>query len=317
MLVTQSIAREGRARLESGVYYRGCSGRAIQLGIGGAGIAVTSAHEGLRLVAGRERAAFSVDADRFDVELYASVERVTVPRGARLVFDSGAAWKLYRLADQHLFVFWSAALGTCPYKLVRLSAGYSRGRLLFNSRYFGTDGPLVALEYPLDELLVTHYLASRGTGVEVHACGAVDRRGDGYLFVGASGAGKSTTAGWWQRQVGPRILSDDRVIVRTRADGFRIYGTPWHGELPYSDTGAARLRGIYFLQKGARSELVRLRAAEAAARLLACSFFPLYDRRAIENCVCFAEQLCRSVPGYLMTVDLDGGADGLIWRISS
>jgi serine kinase of HPr protein (carbohydrate metabolism regulator) len=50
----------------------------------------------------------------------------------------------------------------------------------------------------------------------MHACGLVDR-GDGYLFCGRSGAGKSTSAGLWQRE--PRVLNDDRVLIQRSAHG--------------------------------------------------------------------------------------------------
>jgi len=43
------------------------------------------------------------------------------------------------------------------------------------------------LEYPLDELLITHYL-SLGRGVELHASGMVRSDGESLLFVGHSGA---------------------------------------------------------------------------------------------------------------------------------
>ena len=58
-----------------------------------------------------------------------------------------------------------------------------------------------------------HRLAC-GQGLEVHAVGIVDEIGRGHLFLGHSGAGKSTTARLWLEQPEIRILSDDRIVLR-------------------------------------------------------------------------------------------------------
>src|SRR5213078_1486031 len=82
------------------------------------------------------------------------------------------------------------------------------------------------LAYPLDELLAVSILG-QGGGVELHGCGlVVDAKG--FLFVGQSGAGKTTTARLWLSETSPTILSDDRIIVRDTENGLRMYGTPWH-----------------------------------------------------------------------------------------
>ena len=69
------------------------------------------------------------------------------------------------------------------------------------------------LEYPLDELLLQGLLA-RGRGAEIHACGIADGSGRGLLFVGQSGAGKTTMARLWEGERGITVLSDDRIILR-------------------------------------------------------------------------------------------------------
>jgi hypothetical protein len=279
-------------------------------------LVVTSEDESLRLQSDRARAGFAAEGATPDIELRAAMADLALPLGGRPVFDSGGAWKLYRSGDRYLFAFWSAALGPDPYKLLCLSPDFSAGRLLFHRPYLAAEQPLYPLEYPLDELLVSLFLAARGWGVEVHACGAVDRQGDGHLLVGASGAGKSTMARRWSRVAGPRILSDDRVIVRPEKTGFCLFGTPWHGELDCCDTGAAPLRAIYFLRKGRRNRLARLRPAEAVSRLFVCSFLPLYSRSALETGLGFLERLCRSVPCYRMEVGLDRDADDLVRGIA-
>ena len=69
------------------------------------------------------------------------------------------------------------------------------------------------LEYPLDELLIMHRLTQE-RAIELHGCGIVRADGTGNLFVGHSGAGKSTTTRLWTEREDVEILSDDRIIVR-------------------------------------------------------------------------------------------------------
>jgi hypothetical protein len=50
--------------------------------------------------------------------------------------------------------------------------------------------------------------------IELHSCGIVRVDGGGDLFVGHSGAGKSTTTRLWTEREDVEVLSDDRIIVR-------------------------------------------------------------------------------------------------------
>jgi hypothetical protein len=156
-----------------------------------------------------------------------------------------------------------------------------------------------SLEYPLDELLLIHLLAG-GRGLEVHACGVVDSSGQGYLFAGQSGAGKTTMARLWQKAEGVQgviVLSDDRIILRYLSGRFWIYGTPWHGEAGLASPTRAPLKAIYLLRHGPSNRLVSLRRSDAVARLLACSFPPFYHSRGLDFTLGFLEQLLEAVPG--------------------
>src|SRR5579884_3820662 len=133
--------------------------------------------------------------------------------GTEPVFDSNAVWKLFRRDEQSLFDFFSPKVGSGPYKRLLPNPDFRSARLLLNSSVLEKELPVTPLEYPTDELLFTNYLAAHGLGVEVHGCGLVDPAGGSYLFLGHSGAGKSTTAHLWDSLRGAEILSDDRLIL--------------------------------------------------------------------------------------------------------
>src|SRR6266516_6185768 len=112
------------------------------------------------------------------------------------------------------------------------------------------------LEYPADELLITNYLAHHGLGVEVHGCGLVDSETGGHLFLGHSGAGKSTSTMLWKSLRNCQILSDDRIILRLRNCELWMHGTPWHGEAAFASPGDSRLKRIFILHHGERNRTI-------------------------------------------------------------
>src|SRR5262249_20236905 len=120
-------------------------------------------------------------------------------------------WRLFRRGDGSIFTFVSPAFGPAPYKTALATGDGAVIEVALNPRSFAPGRTVDPLEYPLDELLVIHYLA-RERGLEVHACGVRDADGRGYLFAGQSGAGKSTIARLWLGEPAATILSDDRVI---------------------------------------------------------------------------------------------------------
>src|SRR6185369_11059476 len=112
------------------------------------------------------------------------------------VFDSGGVWQLYADKTGYQFRFAAPFSAWQPYRIARFSHDFSTGEIICDHAYVSADEPVYPLEYPLDELLYMHLLAE-GRGVIMHACGLEDGAGNGYLFAGQSGAGKSTMARLW------------------------------------------------------------------------------------------------------------------------
>jgi hypothetical protein len=211
------------------------------------------------------------------------------------VFDSGALWQLHRRNGSYLYAFTSSVFGPVPYKVASFDPSFTSGEVFLHHPYFESRPALYPLEYPLDELWMVNLLG-QGRGAEIHGCGVVDAQGKGHLFVGQSGAGKSTMARLWEPQKGIQILSDDRIVLRQADQKLWMYGTPWHGEAGFSSATRAPLSRIYFLRQAKENKLLPLRPARAVGQLFACSFPPFYNPEALDYTLGFFEEVVRAVP---------------------
>jgi hypothetical protein len=238
-----------------------------------------------------------------DIEI--EVERVVYldPGTGRKVFDSGSTWRLYEGNSSLQFDFLAAVLGDQPIKRLLVHRQFRRARLQLNQTCAAILGHAIEpLSYPVDELLIMHRLTQE-KAIELHACGIVTG-GIGNLFVGHSGAGKSTTTRLWSAREDVEVLSDDRIIVRaietdSRAlRGMRMYGTPWHGEAMYASPNSAPLARIFILEHGQGNTLTPLSTSRAVAELFARSFVPFHRHDYVESALDFLQRLVDAVPCY-------------------
>jgi hypothetical protein len=240
-------------------------------------------------------AARFVVPDGGPADLDIAIERVaSMPApGGTTLFDSGAVWKLSDDDGRMRIDCHSDVFGSEPYKVAFFDRDFTTGRVLLRADLFA--GPVDALEYPLDEVVIANLLA-RGRGIEFHGCGIIDAEGRGRLFVGQSGAGKTTTARLWLDAADVEIVSDDRVILRQIGGVWRMFGTPWHGDGALSSPASAPLEGVFLLQQAAATKLVDVAPAEAAARLFACTFPLFHDGRALAFTLDCIEKIVAAVP---------------------
>jgi len=210
-------------------------------------------------------------------------------------FVSGGLWSSFAGATGTKFYFSSPKLGISPYKAAWFDPTFRRGHIVMRRDCFASGQPVFPLEYPVDELAMMHRLAL-GEGVELHALGLEDEDGSGYLFLGHSGAGKSTTARLWSSLPGVKLLSDDRIILRKKDSQYWMYGTPWHGDAGVSSQGSAQLSAIFLLEQAHLNEIHPLPGAKAAAELFARCFVPHYLGEGLQFALDFFDELTRSIP---------------------
>jgi len=182
---------------------------------------------------------FRIEAGPSDVDINVEWADSLPLTCGRQLFDSGITWRVYESAAGFQFDFSAPILGEQPYKRLFVDNRFRSATLEMNggilSRFRDMADPL---GYPLDELLIMHRLTQE-KAIELHSCGIVRADGTGNLFVGHSGAGKSTTTRLWTEREDVEVLSDDRIIVRRDEPS---------AETPCRDTDAVEGRGVLRLR---------------------------------------------------------------------
>ena len=182
--------------------------RHLVLEIARIGLEVRTADPAIRLVAEPAHVPFLTEAsveDCASVLLGPASGRAARRQPGKTLFDTGSVWRLEEVGEQRLLTFRSPIFGREPYLAVEFDREYNRGEgeTLVGGPVL-SEGELHPFVYPFDEVVFLARL-SRGRGVLVHACGLA-LGGRGVLFLGTSGAGKSTTA-----QIVPTVLASETV----------------------------------------------------------------------------------------------------------
>ncbi|MDQ3696607.1 MAG: hypothetical protein M3373_01075 [Gemmatimonadota bacterium] len=216
------------------------------------------------------------------------------PARSRVVFDSGGIWELRGTpdgGDEVCFYTATEAGGRRPLIRVHLDPGL-RGADVVHGPLPG-DGRTIPIGFPLDEYLAARVLGRAG-GLIVHGC-ALELDGEALVFIGHSGAGKSTIAELAEG-IGARVLSDDRTIITIDGSGPRAWGTPWHGTYTRGSPDSAPLCALFLLVKAPLDDVLPLDRACAFKELLVRLVQPTVDRGELLGAMDGIERLVEAVP---------------------
>jgi len=215
-------------------------------------------------------------------------------------------WTIYRKGNAWIYTIPSTRDTMAVDHIAVFSNDHSAGNIynsIENEDIFRRGNMESLSLFSTDEILVARLLADRN-GLIIHSCG-VSLDGKGLLFVGHSGAGK-TTAGSQAKACG-QILCEDRNIIRYQDNGWKVYGTWSHATPPDVSCGPAPLKAVLFPEKSESNRLIRIEdRRECIHRLLACIVRPFVTKDWWEKVLATSENLVRDVPFYRMQFDLSG-----------
>lgn len=157
--------------------------------------------------------------------------------------------------------------------------------------------------FPTDQILLARILADR-KACFVHSAGIVQDR-QGYLFVGKSGAGKSTITQLFSGQ--SEVLCDDRNIIRRWPEGFRVHGSWSHGDIPDVSSGDVPLKAIFFLNQASQNDLDLMKNRwNIIQKLLSCLIRPFITADWWKKTLDLVEVIANEVPCYELYFDTSG-----------
>lgn len=169
-----------------------------------------------------------------------------------------------------------------------------------------------------DELALKHalmnlyssYIVYHNWGLLIHSSCAI-QNGKAHIFVGHSGAGKSTAA----RLSDPReLLSDEATIVKISEDEITVFDSPFRSEL--QSTGYQQpspLAGIHLLHQAEANRLEKMRKPDALLSLMDKVFYWSHDPVETQRIMGLLRTLVEKVPVY----DLHFRKDPTFWELIS
>ena len=237
------------------------------------------------------------------VEMEVVEGEVPRPDLLTMVFDNGEAWSLLSDERRHVFRMNVGAESETPSWSITVDRGFNHGRIYCSDRLITPSGKsrLVdkIIHYPLDQILMVHVGLARAATMLLRAAGgSID--GQGVLFAGSTGTGKSTVSRLLGKARNARFLSDDRIMVRRFGSKFSMFGTPWPGDAGVAINESVPLKAICFLRHGNRTELTQLEEKEARERLLPVASVPWYEPELAEK----ANELCDYLIDHYPAFDL-------------
>ncbi|HUU41742.1 MAG TPA: hypothetical protein VMW42_12455, partial [Desulfatiglandales bacterium] len=211
-------------------------------------------------------------------------------------------WAVYQKRSAWVYVCFSPEGNKSHvHQVAVFSNDYSHSRIFHSSKDAFSRGGLNSLTlFPTDLILLSQVLANRRGGY-LHASGIIFE-GNGLLFVGHSDAGKSTIVKLMRKKA--EILCDDRMAFRRLPEGFRIYGTWSHGEVPEVSPRSAPLRAVFFLEKSLENRVVPIEDKSLIFKsLLACLIKPFVTKDWWDKMITLIDELVKEVPCYSLYFD--------------
>lgn len=217
---------------------------------------------------------------------------------SELIFDAerDGYWKLYRENSRYIIEVYDTK-SRKQSKACFMKPDFSRADVYINpelermrwprrKRLKGAFWSFPCLIEPLVEVLLVNLLAKK-KGIMVHGLGINDR-GTGRAFLGGTGTGKSTLAGFYKSEEGTNILCDEHIIIRKEKQGFRLYGTPWPGMAAATLSEDVPLKRVFFIEHATANKILDRGTLSDLFPLL---FLPFWDRESMELILKFCEEL--------------------------
>lgn len=173
------------------------------------------------------------------------------------------------------------------------SSDYSCGTLYVNGCF-----PKFALD---NALMIMFALSTANKDTALFHGAVVSYKGNGYMFLGKSGTGKSTHARLWLKHIaGTELVNDDNPVVRLGDNGATIFGSPWSGKTPCYKNLQMPLGAVVQLEQAPFNEIVRLNGLMAYAVLVPSISGKRWDKTIADGLHKTENALAQNVPAFYL-----------------
>ncbi len=199
--------------------------------------------------------------------------------------------------------------------------GYLNGCLAYN--FNSRTGHVIIFRSEKSDMIMGSFLkllfvfvsliAAEENKFMVHGAG-IDGEGRGYLFLGQSGAGKTTVAGFARKE---DVLSDDSPVLGSVNGKFYIYSSPFSQVNLFDKKSKnqrrkrVQLNKLFFLIKGEELSVKKRERRSALAEIMTRHIhgFEFMDKNCRIAAFSFCSDLCSRIPAY----DLHFQKNGKYW----
>ncbi len=156
------------------------------------------------------------------------------------------------------------------------------------------------------------YIHLKNNSLIIHGAG-VRIKGNGYIFAGASGSGKTTIA---QKFYPKNLLNDEAVAVKCMRGNFYFSATPF-GTL-FSDTkGATRLKAVFLPKPSKKTFIGKIKFPHSIPLLLAnVPFLHYFNTGLRKSSFLFITEMCQKVPVFRAELTMTSDIKKIIKKVS-
>ena len=153
-------------------------------------------------------------------------------------------------------------------------------------------------EYSLPLAAICSRLALFNT-IFVHGS-FVEYKGNGIVFVGYSGVGKTTQARLWEKYLNATPVNGDKVFLRVVDDAVFGCGSPWKGSSEYCVNKNVPLKAIVVLNQAKENKITKLNSIECMKYFMPHVFFPHWDEKCKVKALDTFNDILEKIPVWLL-----------------
>ena len=127
---------------------------------------------------------------------------------------------------------------------------------------------------------------------------ALQYNGKGLCFTGSSGVGKTTHTNFWVNKFGAEIINGDSPFIKIIDTKPYIYGSPWCGGSGITKNRNVPLDAVIVIKQSSENRIRKLSKFEAVSLIFGQIRRPMWDEKAIDKCLTYAEMLADTISVY-------------------